>query len=154
MCNLLPPIVVDISYPTYRDLHSMDCVLSKGVCVMLGISTGNVFCGIVGSDQRRAFDILGDPVNLSCRLMQLCGETRHSFLCDEVTSVGCGGRFLFSKQPQAYKMKGQSAPLPVYTVEQCEEFADLGLDLLRKRLQVYSTVVCGRHQQRVCFTVH
>eukprot|EP00906_Rhabdomonas_costata_P011171 RCo015795 len=115
----------------------------------IGVATGKVFCGIVGSPQRRAFDILGDPVNLACRLMQLCSEVSSaSFLCDDATQANCAGKFLFRVLPQRYKMKGQSEKMAVYGVEESPEYENLGLDMLRRRLQVHSTAVCGRHQER------
>ena len=110
-----------------------------------------MFCGIVGSDRRQAFDVLGDPVNLSCRLMQLCSQTSTAFLCDELTTTVCAGKFMFAKLPTAYKMKGQSQKLAVYTVQRSEEYEGLGLDGLRRRIQAHTLTICGRYQERVCF---
>ena len=36
----------------------------------VGVTTGLVFCGLVGSGSSREYGILGDLVNLSARLMQ------------------------------------------------------------------------------------
>eukprot|EP00906_Rhabdomonas_costata_P011169 RCo015791 len=102
----------------------------------------------MGSDQRKAFDILGDPVNLACRLMQLCSQTDSTFLCDELTTTICSGKFMFAKLPKPFKMKGQSQKLSVYTVERSQEYENLGLDGLRRRIQVHTTTICGRYQER------
>eukprot|EP00906_Rhabdomonas_costata_P000954 RCo001372 len=50
--------------------------INPNMSCRIGVATGNAFCGIVGSEKRKAFDILGDTVNLACRLMQLCEQTR------------------------------------------------------------------------------
>jgi hypothetical protein len=43
--------------------------LSPGVYVGVGITTGLVFCGCVGNQDRREFAVIGSNVNLSARLM-------------------------------------------------------------------------------------
>ena len=40
----------------------------------IGVTTGMVFCGSVGSDRRREYTLMGDVVNLSARLMQAAKE--------------------------------------------------------------------------------
>ena len=116
----------------------------------IGVATGSVFCGIVGSDARKAFDILGEPVNLACRLMSLCSRIQHSFLCDEATSWDCQGRFLFQRLRKRYALKGQSSHRLVFTLEEDQHGgAGLGLDILRRRLEVHGLTSCGRHQEKV-----
>jgi class 3 adenylate cyclase len=42
-----------------------------GVHSSIGITTGRVFCGLVGNDVRRVYTFLGNSVNLAARLMAL-----------------------------------------------------------------------------------
>ena len=54
----------------------------------VGVATGRVFCGVVGSADRREFTTMGDVVNLSARLMGLAsqdGPTR--VICCEATRL-------------------------------------------------------------------
>ena len=53
-----------------------------GMKTSVGITTGNVFCGSVGSYVRREYAVIGDVVNLSARLMS---KAKGSLLIDEAT---------------------------------------------------------------------
>ncbi len=44
---------------------------AQGLIASVGITTGVVFCGVVGSTTRKEYTVLGDTVNLSARLMQV-----------------------------------------------------------------------------------
>jgi class 3 adenylate cyclase len=43
--------------------------MGPGVVARVGVTTGLVFCGIVGSKDRHEYTVMGDAVNLSARLM-------------------------------------------------------------------------------------
>ena len=51
----------------------------------VGVTTGTVFCGIVGSSKRREYAMVGDIVNLSARLMVAGEKMGVGILCDAVT---------------------------------------------------------------------
>lgn len=50
------------------------------VSCSIGVTTGKVFCGAVGSHIRREYALIGDVVNLSARLMGKAGDG--GILCD------------------------------------------------------------------------
>ncbi len=54
-----------------------------GLRLAMGVTTGQVFAGPVGSSSRREYTVMGDVVNLAARLMQSAG--RGGIICDHTT---------------------------------------------------------------------
>ena len=68
------------------ELHSL------GLRGSIGVTTGRVFCGLVGTKERRVYTMLGHSVNLTARLMSLASlrtavieREGISILCDRAT---------------------------------------------------------------------
>ena len=76
----------------------------------MGIATGDVFCGPLGSSHRRCFTVLGDVVNLAARLMQ---SSQGEIFCDEQTHGECPERIRFSRAPN-HKIKSYDQPVAVF----------------------------------------
>ncbi|HEX8202188.1 MAG TPA: AAA family ATPase, partial [Isosphaeraceae bacterium] len=75
----------------------------------VGVTTGRVFCGTVGSPWRCEYTILGDVVNLSARLMQAAHD---GILCDRATVEAARSRLRFEDLP-AIAVKGKAEPVAV-----------------------------------------
>ena len=59
----------------------------------IGIHSGEVLAGYVGSTQRREFSVIGDSVRIASRLQAMTGDLGHPVLCTQAvaTAVGYGG---------------------------------------------------------------
>eukprot|EP00002_Diphylleia_rotans_P010382 TRINITY_DN2082_c0_g1_i2.p1 TRINITY_DN2082_c0_g1~~TRINITY_DN2082_c0_g1_i2.p1 ORF type:complete len:1494 (-),score=288.02 TRINITY_DN2082_c0_g1_i2:3342-7799(-) len=76
----------------------------------MGVTTGKVFCGVIGSSIRRDYAVVGDVVNLSARLMV---ASHGSILCDKETMTSSSSVVTFDALPPI-KVKGKSYPIDVF----------------------------------------
>ena len=91
-----------------------------GMRAYVGITTGLTFSGVIGSDRRREYTMMGDTVNLAARLMQatqnpetgLNGEAG-PVLCDLATYAGANAGIIFEAIPPI-KVKGKRQLVPAF----------------------------------------
>lgn len=76
----------------------------------IGVTTGRAFCGVIGSQRRREYTLLGDIVNLSARLMV---ASAGGLLCDQATHDFAEEHFDFEPRPPL-KLKGKAEPVPAW----------------------------------------
>jgi class 3 adenylate cyclase/tetratricopeptide (TPR) repeat protein len=81
-----------------------------GVRCAIGLATGRAFCGAVGSEVHREYDVIGEVMNLAARLMQAAPDT---ILCDAATHRAARSRLRFQDLP-AISVKGKTTPVEVY----------------------------------------
>ncbi|MBM7112330.1 AAA family ATPase [Archangium primigenium] len=82
----------------------------RGMPYRLGVATGRVFCGTIGSDTRHEYVMVGHTVNLAARLMQAAVD---DVLCDGATLARSSERLRFELLPPL-KMKGITQPVPIF----------------------------------------
>ncbi|HJS20413.1 MAG TPA: AAA family ATPase [Anaerolineales bacterium] len=94
---------------------------AQGVSGSIGVTTGRVFCGLIGNRRRREYTFLGQTVNLAARLMILAreeslkrGEGNISILCDRQTYETTRDRAEFDVLPPQ-KIKGRNEPVDVFS---------------------------------------
>ncbi|CAB9498628.1 cyclase type 10 [Seminavis robusta] len=63
-----------------RAVKAALAIASKTPCRAVGVATGDVLVGLVGSEQRCEYSAVGSPVNLSARLMCACSKVGKTVL--------------------------------------------------------------------------
>lgn len=98
---------------TFNDVRPeyLDQPVEAGV----GIATGQVFAGIIGSVHRQEYTVLGDPVNVASRLEALTRRCPDKVLMDELTYRLVKGRI---GEVRAYRsrVRGKSRPMNLYGI--------------------------------------
>eukprot|EP00441_Pelagodinium_beii_P026855 CAMPEP_0197680618 /NCGR_PEP_ID=MMETSP1338-20131121/93616_1 /TAXON_ID=43686 ORGANISM="Pelagodinium beii, Strain RCC1491" /NCGR_SAMPLE_ID=MMETSP1338 /ASSEMBLY_ACC=CAM_ASM_000754 /LENGTH=871 /DNA_ID=CAMNT_0043261831 /DNA_START=293 /DNA_END=2908 /DNA_ORIENTATION=- len=83
--------------------------------IRVGIHTGMVLSGLIGSSQRLKFGCMGDPVNLASRMEGLCKFFGVGILCSAATveALSDEGRFIFRRMG-CVQVKGKTEPTMVH----------------------------------------
>lgn len=83
------------------------------LAVGIGIHTGPLISGYVGSSKSLSYTVIGDTVNVSARL---CGiAAGGQILVSEATAEHLGGRFRLESLPDA-ALKGKEKPMKIFAV--------------------------------------
>lgn len=108
----LPPLAHedDARRAVQAGISMQSRLLELGLRSSIGIATGRVFCGSVGSQLRREYTIMGDVVNLSARLMQTALGDIH---CDQTTSRLAESHIEFQELSHI-NIKGKGQPVAVF----------------------------------------
>jgi class 3 adenylate cyclase len=104
----LPPLAHedDAARATRAALAVQAALREVGVRCAIGLATGRAFCGAVGSEVHRQYDVIGEVMNLAARLMQAAPDT---ILCDAATHRAARSRLRFQDLP-AISVKGKTTP--------------------------------------------
>ena len=93
---------------------------ARGMHGAIGLTTGRVFCGLIGTDNRREYTFIGNSVNLAGRLMSLALQQTEilehegiAVLCDRPTYEAAKERIEFKALPP-HKVKGKNEPVDVF----------------------------------------
>jgi class 3 adenylate cyclase/tetratricopeptide (TPR) repeat protein len=108
----LPPLTHedDPARGVQAALAIREALAGLGRRAAVGVTTGQAFCGSVGSRWRREYTMLGAPVNLAARLMQEAGD---GVLCDAATAEAARAALAFEALPPV-RIKGRAGLVPLY----------------------------------------
>ncbi|XP_068808602.1 adenylate cyclase type 10-like [Struthio camelus] len=117
--------------------------------VSVGVTSGTVFCGVVGHRVRHEYTVIGQKVNLAARLME---HYPGLVSCDAATYAASRlPRWCFEELPEA-KMKGVVDPGPVYQYLGVSAKCRFGMDVTKERPS-YSALL-GREEEIALFESH
>lgn len=81
----------------------------------IGIHTGNLIAGNIGSKERMEFTAIGDTVNVAARLESSCKELKQEILFSDATRLNHPSPDQF-QHIGSVKVKGRNEPVIIYTV--------------------------------------
>lgn len=82
----------------------------------IGVNTGRMVIGNMGSEHRFDYTVVGDEVNVAARLVEASKEAGCALLVSEATLAAAGPGFC-ARELQAINLRGRSAPARVFALD-------------------------------------
>lgn len=98
---------------TYNDVRPN--YITKPISAGIGIATGIVFTGLIGSVHREEYAVLGDSVNIASRLESLTKKVDCKILVDENTYMEVQEEFNFKKRYNG-QVRGRKESIKMYSL--------------------------------------
>ena len=88
--------------------------------VRIGVHSGNVVAGVVGSRENLEYTVIGDVVNTAARIESLTRKHGVGILISADVRAALDGRFKLRELPSEY-VKGKAEPVVSFAVEAFSE---------------------------------
>ena len=124
---LLCAVEMQIAMNALRQQHKRDGL--PEVYLGIGVSTGTVMAGLIGSDAYRAYAVIGEEVNLAARIEAF--SLRGQVLMSEATYAHCR-EFVEAGEPMDVYVKGRSERL---RIREALAIPELGKTLPRQEVR-------------------
>merc|ERR1712151_1327213 len=87
------------------------------IAIRIGLHTGTVLSGLIGSEKKLKFGCMGDPVNLASRLEGLCKFYGVGVICSGATFNALPPQWnFFCRKLALAQVKGKQEPTVIYEV--------------------------------------
>ncbi len=81
--------------------------------IRIGVSTGKLLVGYIGSQRRLSYSLIGDDINVASRLEGVNKVYGSTILVNEVTKDLCGPKIVF-REVDVVRVKGRDTPVRIY----------------------------------------
>jgi adenylate cyclase len=84
----------------------------------IGLNTGEVVAGNIGSQERMSYTIIGDPANVASRVQALNKTYHTTLLITDRTHDAVAGKVPFQLEPvEKVQIRGRAEPVQIYTIK-------------------------------------
>lgn len=90
--------------------------LTENISIGMGIATGRVFAGTIGSYRKMEYTVIGDTVNIAARLEGLTKQTRFDLIIDKTTRDLVGDE-IKTRKLKVDRVRGRTQPMEIFLVD-------------------------------------